>query len=428
MRRNAERIRRLDEDGVSFHIVIEVEDERGLRRAYSFEQSPIRIGRNALNEVVVESSFVSQWHGALHVGDNIITYVDLGSTNGTAILGRRVPKNTPTQIHVDGKTPIMLGRISVFVRPAHPGEAVHGPMLARDSSFDAPTVGRRATMVAPPISAAGTELLPTNQKKALDDALNAVERVRLPYEAYRASREELMMHVRTRLEGLPASMRAPTLRHILRELPEIGRQPELFEVMDSLDIPRDAANIFDAEAWLARLVPEAAHAVGRAQINVPVAMERVGAALEAFAQAFVELRNGKTAFCDEMGLSAGATPSALGRSASGRTVLTHVLDWDAEGLDRLTELRRAFADLAMHQVAVVAGVAEGGRELLGEVSPRSDSVALARASWLARLLPVARLGALRRRHEALLAEDGFTRVLFGNAFTRAYYTVLGKEQ
>ena len=82
--------------------------------------------------------------------------------------------------------------------------------------------------------------------------------------------------------------------------------------------------------------------------------------------------------------------------------------------------------LQFNEYCVDTGVAEGGRDLLESVSPESNGKVLVRATFWTRLLPGLRLSTIRRRHAELLGEDGFTRVLFGGAFARAYWTVFGR--
>jgi hypothetical protein len=61
--------------------------EAGSEKTFEFDQSPIRVGRNALNNIVFEDRFVSQWHGMLRFDQTSVTYVDLGSTNRTRLQG-----------------------------------------------------------------------------------------------------------------------------------------------------------------------------------------------------------------------------------------------------------------------------------------------------------------------------------------------------
>lgn len=76
-------------------IKIQLSDSQtGSEQTLEFDRSPIRIGRNALNNIVIEDRFVSQWHGMIRFDDMSVTYFDLGSTNGTRFEGKRLSKNT----------------------------------------------------------------------------------------------------------------------------------------------------------------------------------------------------------------------------------------------------------------------------------------------------------------------------------------------
>ena len=55
--------------------------------AFAFASSPVRIGRNQLNELVLNEPFVSQWHAVVRFDEHKVRYVDLGSTNGTTMNG-----------------------------------------------------------------------------------------------------------------------------------------------------------------------------------------------------------------------------------------------------------------------------------------------------------------------------------------------------
>lgn len=75
-------------------ISIKVKDSRYLREHEQwFHQLPIRIGRNSLNDLVIDDNFVSQWHGIIRGEGSRITFMDLGSTNGSSLAGKRLPKD-----------------------------------------------------------------------------------------------------------------------------------------------------------------------------------------------------------------------------------------------------------------------------------------------------------------------------------------------
>lgn len=62
----------------------------GETRKYSLQMDSIRIGRAADNTVVLEDGSLSAHHAVLHRRDNGFELVDLGSTNGIEVDGRRV--------------------------------------------------------------------------------------------------------------------------------------------------------------------------------------------------------------------------------------------------------------------------------------------------------------------------------------------------
>src|SRR5947199_10819236 len=67
-------------------------------RTLTFAKSPVRIGRNQLNDIALDDPFVSEWHGLIHFGADTVDYYDLGSTNGTVLDGKRLAKNVPAPL------------------------------------------------------------------------------------------------------------------------------------------------------------------------------------------------------------------------------------------------------------------------------------------------------------------------------------------
>ncbi|MFL5307439.1 MAG: FHA domain-containing protein [Polyangia bacterium] len=82
-------------------------------RTLTFAKSPVRIGRNQLNDIALDDPFVSEWHGLIHFGADTVDYYDLGSTNGTVLDGKRLAKNVPAPLTDISR--IHLGRIEVTV-------------------------------------------------------------------------------------------------------------------------------------------------------------------------------------------------------------------------------------------------------------------------------------------------------------------------
>jgi predicted component of type VI protein secretion system len=87
----------------------------GTTETNRFTQSPVRIGRNQLNDIPIEDPFVSEWHGIIRFEGDSVAYFDMGSTNGTLLDGKRVPKNVAAPLTT--KSCLVLGRREVTVSP-----------------------------------------------------------------------------------------------------------------------------------------------------------------------------------------------------------------------------------------------------------------------------------------------------------------------
>jgi predicted component of type VI protein secretion system len=90
-------------------------------RTLTFLESPIRVGRNQLNDIAIDDPFVSEWHGTIRFDDEGVTYSDLGSTNGSVIDSIRLAKNAPARLTAGSR--ILLGRIELAIsgRPQETG-------------------------------------------------------------------------------------------------------------------------------------------------------------------------------------------------------------------------------------------------------------------------------------------------------------------
>lgn len=76
----------------------DVESRPPLEKQYVFTTSPVRIGRNQLNDISISRPFVSLFHALVRFDKGSISIVDLGSTNGVIVGGKRIEKNVPARI------------------------------------------------------------------------------------------------------------------------------------------------------------------------------------------------------------------------------------------------------------------------------------------------------------------------------------------
>jgi hypothetical protein len=111
-------------------------------------------------------------------------------------------------------------------------------------------------------------------------------------------------------------------------------------------------------------------------------LDRVAQVLETFAKGFIELRRGYEAFSEEMGV--GSVTRRDSRVASFDKipkVLEYLLD-EAQSEARVAELTRGFADVMIHQVALVGGIRRGVRAALDRISPDGSGSAADHAASL----------------------------------------------
>lgn len=418
--------------------------ETSLEETHAFRSSPVRVGRNELNDCVLRDPFVSQWHAVIWFDGEATRYVDLGSTNGTLVDGQRIPANVP--IEVDRQNDVRIGPLQLhFVRAPVPQQQLRA---RRSSMFeaDAPTMiagdGSNATMAIDPDAFQVTS--PKGYKSFEDlrtEVKEAKGRLKPKFDQYRAAWQKVFEGIQEEVGRMPPELKAGALIQLCEELEGLAREPDVQGIARDLELTPSALGEVDARAFLGRLVPE--HSEQLAEVNPAAAMERVGALLEAFGQAYVELRKGYEQFGKDMALRTNEQDTPLRRTQSGQEVLTYLLDWNEDGLEQVQELTRAFAELAIHQVAMLNGLMEGVRSLLRRLSPQevsggrpSQSASLTNSppvpgtGLLDLLLPLRPYKLWNRyvaRHRSYAEEDRFTREVFGRAFARAYYTVTGGQ-
>ena len=94
--------------------VLDIDGQR-----YSLNADSITLGRSSEADILIDDSGVSRRHLEIHTVDGVSTAVDLGSTNGSYVDGRRVQG---TAALTDGST-ITIGRTTITFRilPARPG-------------------------------------------------------------------------------------------------------------------------------------------------------------------------------------------------------------------------------------------------------------------------------------------------------------------
>jgi hypothetical protein len=120
-------------------LLIWIEDtEARSSRPAAFVQSPVRVGRNPRNDVVLARPFVSSAHGVIHFDEGGVRYSDLGSTNGSTVDGAPVEPRVPTSLRPGSE--IRIGSMCLRVSP--PDADAKGPEPSDEEAGEAPTRAR----------------------------------------------------------------------------------------------------------------------------------------------------------------------------------------------------------------------------------------------------------------------------------------------
>jgi predicted component of type VI protein secretion system len=399
-------------------LLVRVDDlQTGASQQYAFDRSPVRIGRNPMNDLVLDAGFISQWHGVARFDERTTEYIDLGSTNGTLANGTRLEKHTPIQ--VAGNVELRVSSLRFFcwrgvvperVSASRPVVRPLGPhsSLIIDAEKRARLIGEGET------SLALKELLPL-------------------YQQYRTAWSNLMAGVRRALSQMPRHVQDAALVRMQREMPELAGEDEFRLLAADHQIALSGTAALSAGA--AQILSEFAKALVPGLMlsslaDVEKLLARAATLLETSARAFVELRKGYEQFGAEMAVGLINEPTPLHLSKDPAEVLRYLLDPNADVSARVQELTSAYADIMIHQVALLNGMMEGVRSLLQRLSPSEieREMAARRRRWL----PF-RAGALWRRfverHREFSEEDRqLSAAVFGTDFARAYAAVVGEEQ
>jgi len=331
----------------------------GTSRTLTFTKSPIRIGRNQLNDISLDDPFVSEWHGTIRFDQGSVAYFDLGSTNGTELDGKRLAKNVPSELTAASRLRLGLLELSIIPPPPMP-------------------VGETPPPESLPRQPKGSGLFQTLAWGQSAPSLAAIE-------------------AKSRQQPLNVGSGAATERS--------GPTPAGTGPLPSAD-PRAAAD--------KRGEP------GGADAKVTTRALKL---LEAFAESFIGLRKGYEQFGREVGVRtiAGSTP--LHRAANRDELLSYLMQPDLDPALISRDLIAIFADFGIHHIAMMQGVTEGARAMLESLSPQAAELeaasrlfggAKAKGQWKAYL---------ERFEQMITDDNTLHAAVFGNEFARAYASV-----
>jgi predicted component of type VI protein secretion system len=342
---------------------------------FSFATAPVRIGRNALNELPLEEGFVSQHHGVLNFDAGGVVYHDLGSTNGSVVDGQRVAKNVP--IRLLPETDLRIGPLRLHVRVVDSP----APVMPSFPAGAERTIGMFSKN--PSASQSGSP---------------------------------------SPFPGGPSSSGAVSVgrgRSVSQGLPVLGSGSSTGAGVFGATPGRPLS--LDVMAILGERLLGPGNRLP-ADLNPGVMVEAIVAVMEAFASALVALRRGVEQSGSELGVRTMNGRSPLHAVDDSREVLRYLLSPPDEAFRRSHELTALFADFAIHQVALLNGISESVRHLLTTLE---SGAAEGEKGGPGRIWPFRREenqggGTQARLRELLEDPRQFHETLFGDVFAKAY--------
>jgi type VI secretion system protein ImpI len=435
-------------------LLVHVDDpERRVSTRSAFIKSPVRVGRGELNDLVVEASFVSTWHGLVQFDADGIRFVDLGSTNGTFLDGVKLERNVPAPIApgsdlrigpiritlswgapeqrpepVRPKTQFAMRAIAPPAADFRPAPAPIAPAVADARPAPAPA----PPPAAPVAPAAAPVAVPREVEEAAQRAVeDASWQLGILHDAYRQARENLEAAASQAVLALPEAARRRARAVMAERFPMAGGEP--VAAAPAAEVPARPAPAGDPALPILRAFAQTYVAGGvplEGREEIEAFLGTLAEVLEAAVKSYLELRRGYDEFGKEMGVRVPQGDGAVGRIRDARQLLGYLLQATA-GSPRAQELASAFADLMIHQVALLNAVTAGAKDLLQRLSPEAITSALDEGGGRISLgVKPLREGAQWRafvQAYAALADDdhAFSDALFGKAFARAYGAVAG---
>jgi type VI secretion system protein ImpI len=362
----------------------------GSSRKMRFSHSPVRIGRNQLNDLSIDTPFVSEWHGTIRFDNRNVAYFDLGSTNGSMLDGNRLTKNVAVELSEASRLQVGGVELSIAVQQgdANLGKTLGwgvpddrtsppGPAPAVIRSPDRPKSGGPAS--ASPFSSYHPDVSSPGLRQSPVEDPHATPPHGPPPSAHGTPRGSMHSH-----GSVPAVPSAAGVAHSPAAAPGPGA-PDL------------------------------------------VARQRQ--LLEAFAESFVGLRKGYEQFGAEVGVRTIHGKSALHRARTAAEILDYLLQPNLDPAVAARELIAVFADLGIHHIAMMEAITEGVRSVLQSLDPRANELDIGAGGILSRGKTKAQWKNYLERFDQLVTDDEeLHTAIFSDDFARAYASVtLGEE-
>jgi type VI secretion system protein ImpI len=409
---------------------------------------PIRFGRNVLNHCQISHPNVSDFHAVIELIDGRVSLRDLQSTNGVFTpAGERIAPKVALDLATVGWAFALGGVVRVHVETFEQ----HHDLGERLSVRSGAVLGNRAVLRSEPVdpSAVAAPVAPAIPGASAYDVAplpplsvaGGQAPVRPPYVP--ASPRNGPGAGQVDGQSLPslAPLHAGYERPVGAE--EYARQPPAHEPRG---VSRSTQHFSLAIETLALLgLRELADSMLpgvplQTTGDVARLLTKLHDTIEVFCRCFVPLREGHAQFVSSMDLRRAASQRSLNRSRSAYAVelardpaalAAALVDWRNQDFDAPQVVEGIFADLMMHQVALIESVLRGVHALLEEMSP--DSVERAfhdqrpgLSTFLGRYRAL--WHAFQAHYQELTNETRIFETVFGPEFAASYRDYLSRAK
>jgi type VI secretion system protein ImpI len=363
--------------------VVNTQDGSVLDR--TFDRSPVRIGRSSLNELQIQAAFVSQYHAVIEFDGTRLQLRDLGSTNGTTLRATgRMPPNTAIDLTQQNyEFAIVSLWFQLFfvsdVAPAKVERKREGTILSMDvNELQKMMAGAQANVPAP--GPAGP-----------DRSREQLVRLQPAYDEYRASWGKLYRELFSLSNSLDPASRGRLLQQMLADMGPVQNEGDFQRLATQFGVPiapvagaqpaqggtREEAVALQALRDLAASFVPARGPLERV-VDVVAFAQKMQDVLDVFFKCFLPLRDGHKQFQTQMDIKKTRSPKeqvnaarAVETAREPRELAARVLDWADPSNEGSRALESTFAEVMVHQVAMLNGVMRGVRSLLAKLAPAS---------------------------------------------------------
>jgi hypothetical protein len=150
--------------------------------------------------------------------------------------------------------------------------------------------------------------------------------------------------------------------------------------------------------------------------------------IAAFSEAFMGLKKGYESFGSEVGVRPLSGTTALHRARTSQEIVDYVMDPSTDPDACARDLNAVFADMGIHDLALMEGITQSVRALLAKLDPNSQDMKVVASLWSGAKAK-SKWNSYIESFNALLAEDSALHAeIFGEEFAAAYASVaLGDE-